>query len=205
MVSSFGGGAARAAPLSPTAMNIRLIRSSMLMTVLLCAVAPVSAGVVVDHSLALPDRFVQARLDGWVALQASEIAVRDTSAASEPRPVVTASEEAPPASRGRKILIGAALFIGIEALLALPSSAAYADEDGKTLAAVDAGFAALTVIHPNGGRGETIGTAVGVLALAGTVLAIGDDRSKDELFFINWAGLNVAILGGRWIGGLFDR
>jgi len=186
---------------------MRSIRGSLLMTALLCAAAPVSAGVALDHSLALPDRFVQARLDGWVAMQANDVAVPDTTAASEPRPVVDPADapEVHPTSRGRKILIGAVLFIGFEALLALPSSAAYVDEDGKTLAAVDAGFAGLSLLNPNGGRGETIGAAAGVLALAGTVLAIGDEKSKDEMFFINWAGLNVAILGGRWIGGLFDR
>jgi hypothetical protein len=183
------------------------IRFSTL-AVLLCAATPVSARVTTDHSLALPDRFVQARLDGWVALQAQDGAVPDTSAASEPRPAVdpvAATEEGHETSRGRKILFGAVLVIGFEALLALPSTAAYVDEDGKTLAAVDGGFAALSVITPSASRGETIGAAVGVLALAGTVLAIGDDRSKDEMFFINWAGLNVAIFGGRWIGGLFSR
>jgi len=175
---------------------------------LLCAATPVAARVAVDHALALPDRFVQARLDGWVALQASDMAVPDTSAASEAAAAAdraAAPEETRPTSRGRKILIGAALFVGFEALLALPSTAAYVDEDGKALAAVDAGFAVLSAINPSATTGQTIGAAVGVLALAGTVLAIGDDRSKDEMFFINWAGLNVAILGGRWIGGMFSR
>jgi hypothetical protein len=182
------------------------IRFSLL-AALLCAATPVSARVTADHALALPDRFVQARLDGWVALQAQDGAVPDTSAVSEPRPAVdpVAAPEEVHESRGRKILIGAVLVIGFEAMLALPSTAAYVDEDGKTLAAVDGGFAALSVITPSASRGETIGAAVGVLALAGTVLAIGDDRSKDEMFFINWAGLNVAIFGGRWIGGLFSR
>ena len=176
---------------------------------LLCVSARVFADVASDYSLALPNRFVQVGLDGQVAMQAYDMAMPDTSAASQAQlaadAAAAAPEEVQKTSRGRKILMGSLFFLGIEALLALPSTAAYADEDGKTLAAVDAGFAAMSLINPSATMGETVGAAVGVLALAGTVLAIGDEKSKDELFFINWAGLNVAIFGGRWVGSLFER
>lgn len=164
---------------------------------MLLAGSTVSAATAPDYSLGLPDRFVMNGLLIAAAApdsstEAEAVVVKD---ASEPRGFL----------REHPILGGTLVVLGIEALLALPSTAAYADENGRTLAAVDAVFGGLMLVTPDGGKGETIGGAVGVLALAGGVLAAANNgASQDQLFFLNWAGLHVAILGGRWIGSRFD-
>lgn len=149
-----------------------------------------------DYSLGLPDRFVNGGMVIAAAAPdsapAADTGVKD---ASEPRSGL----------RSRPILGGALVLIGYEALLAIPSAAAYVDDQGKALAGADALFSGLMLITPDGGKGETFGGAIGVLALAGGMLAAGNNgASKDQMFFLNWAGLNVAILGGRWIGSRFD-
>jgi hypothetical protein len=169
-----------------------MIRTAVLIAALVCAAAPALAAVPVDGSLALADRFVQ---PGWLALPAPD---------SVTLPAEASTREAPVEKRGS--FVGRTLFfLGIEALLALPSAAAYADDEGKALAIADAGFAGLTLVHPNGGWGETLTPAVGLLALAGGMRAAGNNgASKDQLFLMNLVGMNVALFGGRWIGGKFD-
>ncbi len=171
-----------------------MIRTAALITALVCAAAPALAAVPVDVSLALADRFVQ---PGWLALAAP-------APDSATPPAEASTRESPVEKRGS--FVGPTLAIlGIEALLALPSAVAYVDDEGKALAIADAGFAALTLVHPNGGWGETLTPVVGVLALAGGMRAAGNNgASKDQLFLMNLVGMNVALFGGRWIGSKLD-
>lgn len=161
-----------------------------------CGVLPVHAAVPVDVTLALPDRFVHAGL---------VIAAAAPDSAHVPDPGVKDASAPRSGLRAHPVLGGTLVVLGYQALLAIPSAAAYVDDQGKALAGADALFSGLMLITPDGGKGETFGGAIGVLALAGGMLAAGNNgASKDQLFFLNWAGLNVAILGGRWIGSKFD-
>jgi hypothetical protein len=161
-------------------------------------VASIAHATTFDFPLAVPSRFVQAGL--VIAAAAPD------SAAPAPLPEgVTDVTNERSFLRKHPVLGGTLVFLGYQALLAIPSAAAYSGEDGKMLAGVDAVFAASMLITPDGGRGETLGGAIGVLALAGGMLAAANNgASQDQLFFLNWAGLNVAILGGHWIGSKFD-
>ncbi len=161
------------------------------------ALATTAHATTPDYSLGLPDRFVHASL--------VITAAAPDSSAPLPEGVTDISEGERSWFRTHPVLGGTLLFLGYQALLAIPSAAAYSDDEGKVLAGVDAAFAASMLITDDGGKGETYGGAIGVLALAGGVLAAANNgASQDQLFFLNWAGLNVAIMGGRWLGSKFD-
>jgi hypothetical protein len=169
------------------------LRTAVLIAALVCGTTPALAAVPVDGSLALADRFVQ---PGWLVLAAAPD--------SATLPAEASIKES--SSEKHESLVGQAVFfLGIEALLALPSAGAYADDEGKALAIADAGFAGLTLIHPNGGWWETFTPAVGLLALAGGMRAAGNNgTSKDQLFLMNLVGMNIALFGGRWLGSKLD-
>lgn len=89
------------------------------------------------------------------------------------------------------------------------SSAAFANDRGRSLAGID--VASTVLGYAAGSSGSTtpnqhLGSALGLVVMAGAVLVCGaNGSSPDQLFVINFLGFPALVTAGYFVGGLFDK